>query len=187
MRPASPMKNRVVWEDDPVVQQAIADGQAEIARQALEAELHDGAAEHGSVDAYLEHIRLQRQLDGDRRLASAVASLLRGGGAKAVGTLHPAQKRRLLRDRELAAYWVSVARAGDAGWAEERTRVRQHQHRALRSSEPEKRLGAFEREAIRRLVPQWRAWGRLLLEADAVPELNDVIRTFEDEHGGLWE
>lgn len=95
-----------------------------------------------------------------RALARIVGRLLRYGGQ-----LNEHDRRRLLADRDLAAYWNSVAEAGEEGWREERTRLAQVQRHAAAAGDPADWLLALDSEAVKALLPTWRAWGRVIGEA----------------------
>jgi hypothetical protein len=71
----------------------------------------------------------------------------------------------LLADHDLAAYWRSVAKAGEEGWRDERARLAQVQRHAAAAGTPADRPRALDIEAIKALLPTCRAWGRALSEA----------------------
>jgi hypothetical protein len=130
--------------------------------------------EYGSMDVWLDHCRRQRHRDGgDRSLARVVLKLMTDAPGRPRGTLYPADRTRLLADPELAAYFASVIAAGDMGWQEERTRIRNSQRRG--SADRAARDLAPETSAIAVLMETWRQWGAVLLEAGAVGDLNEMF------------
>lgn len=104
----------------------------------------------------------------DRMLARDLRHLLREGGCPESG--HRARRARavLAGDPALAAFFRSVADGGEEARAEERDRVRHHRARVLRGS-PHPRLDhpadTLPAWAIAACMPQWRAWGQLILDA----------------------
>jgi len=109
----------------------------------------DVIAEHGSIDAFLAGCRERRSADAEMRMARVVIALMREAPGKPRGTLRPPERGKLLADRPLAAFFSSVAAAGDDGW---------------RETNPI----AADCYAIKALLPTWRQWGRVLLEAGAI-------------------
>jgi hypothetical protein len=89
--------------------------------------------------------------------------------------LRELDRERLLADRALAAFWLSVVQAGDDGWREERKRIFDRQQEALRSIDPVERLNALELDAIKSLLPVWRAWGQVLIDADVIEDFNEAF------------
>ena len=116
-----------------------------------------------------------RQEQRDRRLARAVRDLLRSNRLKEPGWC----RRKTIdtieeEDDELTAYFRSVAVAGRDAWADEVARIRrlQHQRRRRQERELERRIeGSAElcTGAITELLPTWRAWGRMLIDAGVAP------------------
>jgi len=101
----------------------------------------------------------------DKRLAPAVASLFRDCPPhKPRGALlWQAQRDLLDADRPLAAYFKSVAEAGDDGWREELVRMRA----PLRDIPPHHRGDPMNIHAISAMMPTWRTWGQILLDREA--------------------
>lgn len=98
----------------------------------------------------------------EMRMALVVAALFRDTPGKPRGTLaRPDQRARLAADKPLAAYFASVAAAGDDGWAEERARMVDR----LKDLPPEQRGDPQNVYAIAELMPTWRAWGQVLVDA----------------------
>ena len=161
------------WEFSPEVR-------AQAARNMIyhENKLFDIYRAHGSIEAYNRFVTLERQLDTDRALARSIVSLFRRGHYREVGHLSRHDKQRILQDREITAYFISVAKSGEDGWREEQLRIIAHQRAAGRSHDLTQRLQAFEQEAIYHMIPQWRAWGLQLIQADAVPELDEFVRSY---------
>jgi hypothetical protein len=95
---------------------------------------------------------------GDSRLARIIQRLAREAPGRQRGTLPPPDRARLLADRPLAAYWFSVTQAGDEGWAEER------------------RVLSMTSAGVARLLPTWRAWGQMLIEAGEAADVEGAFR-----------
>lgn len=153
-----------------VFQAAIREGQEQAAQWESECLWPDIIAEHGSTAAWMDDCRQRRKADGERRMARLIMTLMTDGAGRPRGTLRPPERARMLADRALAAFWVSVVGAGDEGFAEERRRIRDRQREATRATEPDERLAAIEGEAIKALLPTHRAWGLALVEAGAVTD-----------------
>ena len=156
--------------NSPVFQAAIREGQAQAAQWEAECLWPDIIAEHGSAAAWLDGCRQRCRADGDRRTARLIMMLMSDGAGRPRGTLRPPERARLLADRALAAFWVSVVGAGEDGFAEERRRIRDRQREATRATEPDERLMAIEAEAIKALLLTYRAWGQALIDAGAVKD-----------------
>ena len=113
---------------------------------------------------------LARRRDTD--IARSMRRLFHESGAKPSGWCSRRDKAVVMADAELAAFLKSVATAGPDGWREEIDRVRLRQVKAAR-----KRGGrpdgvgapALSLAAIVDLLPTWRAWGRMLIDAGKVP------------------
>ena len=161
------------WEFSPEVR-------AQAARNMIyhENKLFDIYRAHGSIEAYNRFVTLERQLDTDRALARSIMSLFRSGHYRELGHLARYDKRRILQDRNITAYFISVAKSGEDGWREEKLRIVSHQRAAGRSHDSALRLQSFEHEAIYHMIPQWRQWGRLLMQSNAVPELDEFIQSY---------
>jgi len=112
--------------------------------------------DYGSLDAWRAACAERRAADTERPLIHAIDRLLADSHCKPRGTLRPPHREVLLVDKPLAAYWLSVAGAGDEGWDEERTRI-------MRSD-------------IRSLLPVWRRWGQVLLDANLCGDLEDAFK-----------
>lgn len=113
-----------------------------------------------------------RRWERERELAVAIRTLLRETYRKPSGHCDPATWRTLARDVELTAFLHSCAEAGPNAWAEEVDRARNR--RAVMAIEqgdigPDAAPGSPELSlvAIGDLLPVWRAWGRMLLDAEA--------------------
>ncbi|WP_200478057.1 hypothetical protein [Azospirillum brasilense] len=113
-------------------------------------------------------VRTWLEWDRERRLARAVRSLLRENAGKPLGVCKPAEQDVLESDPPLAAFFASVAAAGEDAWREEVARVRTRQ--AARRKERIARTGEWHSGSARLspvpiidLLPVWRAWGRMLL------------------------
>lgn len=125
----------------------------------------------------------------DKALARAVSRIvgdqaLPGApGTRAAAAAGIRARALLFSDLPLAAYWMSVARGGRDGWDEEGTRIRRTKARQTQNMAPELRRDVSDLGAIRSLLPLYRSWGRVLLEADAVPD----IPRLADEARVAWE
>jgi hypothetical protein len=156
---------------------AIRDGQMQAAEWEAQCLWPDILAEWGSHEAWQAECRRRRGADNDRRMARLIMTLMTDGAGRPRGTLRPPERARMLADRALAAFWVSVVGAGDEGFAEERRRIRDRQREATRATEPDERLAAIEGEAIKALLPTHRAWGLALVEAGAISDA-DILGAF---------
>lgn len=118
--------------------------------------------------------RTWREEQRDRELARAVRSLLREHYGKAPGWCTRAVREVVETDEELTAYLRSVAVEGDDAWEEEVERVRRQQMRRWRAARREGRKSQAAPGpsvmAILDLLPTWREWGRLLIDAGQAPQ-----------------
>jgi hypothetical protein len=112
---------------------------------------------YGSVDAWKTACCERRADDLDARLARVIGMLMKAAPGRPRGKLRTPERIKLLTDKPLAAYWASVAAAGDEGWREEKNRI------------------AGQQGCIRSLLPLWRSWGSILLESGAVEDVDDVF------------
>lgn len=106
-------------------------------------------------------LRLRRDLD----TARAVRQMLNTGGQCLAH-----RRKHIDADPALAAFFSSVADA-DA-WREEIDRVRIRQARNARHRRPDPLPGApgLSLAVIVALLPTWRAWGQMVLDAEASAE-----------------
>lgn len=118
-------------------------------------------AEYGTVDAWLDHCRQRRRSDGDRSLARIITILMCDAPGRPRGTLFPADRAWLLSDKLVAAYFASVAASGDTGWEETQRAAR-------------------DVYAAKALLPTWRQWGAILLEAGAIGDLKAMFLPPDD-------
>ncbi|MBK3734243.1 hypothetical protein GAY29_14205 [Azospirillum brasilense] len=112
----------------------------------------------------------------DRRLSWAVWDLLLSNHTKEPGWCRRKTIDTIEGDDELTAYFRSVAVAGRDAWADEvdRTRRLQYQRRRHQERGLGRRIeGSAElcAAAITELLPTWRAWGRMLIDAGAAPQM----------------
>jgi len=139
----------------------------DVAEESQRSPWPDIIAKHGSFDGWLSHCRALRETDhGDQALARAIMRLMSDAPARPRGTLFSADRDTLLADREVAAYFASVSASGDSAWEEVRRVAR----------------NVF---AIRSLLPTWRQWGAVLLEAGAVDDLDSMFIRPEDRPATL--
>lgn len=104
-------------------------------------------------------------MNADMSVALVVGSLFRDCPPhKPVGTiLWPGKRNLLLADKALGAYFASVVEAD--GWNEERVRVGTCQE----AGDP------MNVRAIAAMLPTWRHWGRMLMDAGQVPDLDGMF------------
>ena len=115
---------------------------------------------HGGLDAWHAACRRRRAADPDHRLARVVLRLIRNGHL-----MNGFDEARLRADRQLSAYFQSVAEAGPIAWMEERRRIRQVLRDATEQTHDYgDRYPALDIEAVKELMPTWRAWGQILGE-----------------------
>ena len=120
---------------------------------------------YGGQSAWFDVCRRRRQADSDFQLARVIIRLLRAGGDAGPLRCHRVDLKRLEADPAVAAYWRSVAAAGSEGWREERQRLKAVATEAAASADPVERQLALDTNAILNLVPTYRAWGAMLLQA----------------------
>ncbi|MEI7607541.1 MAG: hypothetical protein WCJ64_09160 [Rhodospirillaceae bacterium] len=155
-----------------------------IRQHEYECDLQIAISEFGSVEAWRDHLNLTRRLDPDRKIAKAIESLIYNGHYSPQGTLSPRKKALILKDKNLAVYFISVARHD--GWSEERRRISEVQKMAVRAEKTSDRLLAFEHEAIYYLLPTYRYFGKLLIDQGIDTMLDDVVEFFAEKHPDLW-
>lgn len=115
-------------------------------------------AEHGSVGVWLASCAKRRAADTEIRLARIIMKLVTEAPGRPRGTLRsPERELLLMLDPELAAYWWSVVRGGDVGWEEE-SQVRL--------------LGG---RAVAALLPTWREFGQMLIDAGEAEGLDEAF------------
>lgn len=98
-------------------------------------------------------------------MARSILRFLRLGGDPGPLAARAVDRARLATDPALNAFWQSVAQCGQEAWTEERLRVRAVEEEALQSADPEGRMMGLDVNAVRSLLPTYRAWGRMLLDA----------------------
>lgn len=121
---------------------------------------------YGGLDGWHDACRARRAADPDYQLARIIVRLLRAGGDPGLLRCRPGDRDRLADDPELEAFWQSVAQAGPDGWREERQRVRATERQASETADPRTRSLMLDVHAVKSLLPTYRAWGRMLLDAD---------------------
>ncbi len=112
-----------------------------------------------------------REEQRERELARAVRSLLHEHHGKAPGWCSRAVRDVIEMDPELTAYLRAVAVAGEDAWSDEVERVRKRQmgrYQAWRRRTGGKAPAASGLSilTIMDLLPNWRSWGRMLIEAN---------------------
>ena len=127
---------------------------------------------YGGAASWHDECRMRRRADRDYVLARIILRLLRGGSDSRRKNRNPVSDMGLSEDRAVATYWMSVAKAGDDGWQEERARIREVERAASASSDHKKRLLVLDVWAIRSLMPLYRTWGQMLCDAETDFENN---------------
>lgn len=122
---------------------------------------------HGGLERWFAACRARRGADADYQLARIIARLLRTGGDPGPLRLSSGDRDRLAADPALDGFWRSVAEAGPDGWREERQRVRATERQAREVADPQARLLMLDVHAVKSLLPTYRAWGRMLLDASS--------------------
>lgn len=84
------------------------------------------------------------------------------------------ERALLFSDAPLAAFWTSVARGGREAWAEERERIRMTRMERVAGMPVEFRRDVSTSGAIRSLLPLYRMWGRVLIDANAAPDISEI-------------
>lgn len=112
----------------------------------------------------------------EKALARAVSrmveeQMLPGAPGAGAGAAALRARALLFSDLPLAAYWMSVAQGGQDAWDEEKMRTRRTKARQTQGMAAELRRDVSDLGAIRSLLPLYRSWGRVLLEADALPDI----------------
>jgi len=114
-------------------------------------------AKYGSESAFLAACRRRKAADTERPLVRAIMMLMKDAPGRSRGKLRDPERAKMLLDRSLSAFWSSVSAAGDSGWNEERARIAQRQG------------------DVRALLPLWRAWGQVLIDADVAGDLDGAF------------
>lgn len=142
----------------------------------FECEMRIGVDEHGSVKAWADHLFKQRQEDPDRKIARRIMGMLSSGKRSIPGVpLYP-KKKMILEDNELGMFFCCVAKFD--GWHEELERVRKVQLDASTKLHSIERLLILEDEAIYSLIPQYREWGRILIDQNADTGYEKAVADF---------
>ena len=80
---------------------------------------------------------------------------------------------RLRADPQLWAYFQSAAEAGPTAWMEERRRIRQVLHDAAEQAHDYgDRYPVLDIEAVKKLMPTWRAWDSVIIESKMTGQLD---------------
>ena len=111
----------------------------------------------GGAEAYEAACRRQRAADPDHRLAKIVLRLIRQ-----CGLTNRFDIERLAADKPLAAYFASVAEAGNLAFMDERRRIRQ----VIRDSTVDMqgvRYPIFDIDAVWELLSIWKEWGSVIM------------------------
>lgn len=99
---------------------------------------------------------------------------LPGAGGRRQGASAVRERALLFSDRPLAAYWLSVSRGGQEAWDEELARLRRTKAGIVKGLPLEHRLGVSNTGSIELLIPLYRQWGTMLLDAGAVPDISEL-------------
>jgi len=106
-----------------------------------------------------------RHLEPDYRLAEAIDAVFIRGQKTAVHI------RELQRHRDICAFWASVKAGGHSAIEEERKRIRDAKTAMRRSDIPLIRHQSKDQcRVVQTLLPTYRAWGIMLIDAGAVSE-----------------
>lgn len=138
----------------------------EIQRALIERQQHAATTMmqlYGGQQKYFDACRRARAADGDLQLARIILRLLRAGGDPGPLRCHRIHMGILEAEPAVLAYWRCAAAAGREGWREERQRIKAVQQATVVSADPDERALAIDVNAIKSLMPTYRAWGRLLL------------------------
>jgi hypothetical protein len=101
-------------------------------------------------------------MNPDLQLALIVGSLFRDTPAKPQGTLlWPGKWDLLMADKPLAAYFSAVIDGGPDAWRQERALLAKR----LTGIPPDQRGDPMNVYAIKAMLPTWREWGRMIIEA----------------------
>jgi hypothetical protein len=112
------------------------------------------------MDAWHRACQRRRNADPDNRLALVVKNLIFNGRPNRFDA------PRLAADPQLAAYFDSVAEAGPMAFMEERRRIIRLLENAVRHADIQgNRYPVFDADAVKELLPVWRAWGQILIDA----------------------
>lgn len=124
----------------------------------------------------------------ERTLVRIVAAMLKSRvlpGSQGLNESAYAVRARalLLTDWPLAAFWLSVSRGGDSAWDEEISRVRRLHAADVRKLPPQERFGVNSDGSVAALMPLYRQWGQLVLDANATPDIQQLA----DDALAAWE
>ena len=121
-------------------------------------------------------------MEADRRLARSVRALMKDEWPLGAGECRSFDRKAIDADAELAAYFAVVATAG--AWSEERLRVGLARLGPVpRRSRDESGPGPLTIPNICRILPIWRQWGRLLIEAGRAKAAGGAAGRLEDVGG----
>jgi len=140
----------------------------DIRRALIERQLEETmtlVALHGGLNGWFAECHARQAADPGHKMAWSILRFLRLGGDPGPLAGKAIDRARLATDPALNAYWQSVAQSGREAWTEERMRVRAVEEEALCSPEPEERMLALDANAVKSLLPTYRAWGQMLLDA----------------------
>lgn len=120
---------------------------------------------HGGLDGWFAECRARKANDPGYQMARSILRFLRSGGDPGPLAGKAVDRARLATDPALNAFWQSVAQGGPEAWTEERLRIKAVEEEALQSADPEERMLGLDVNAVRSLLPIYRVWGRMLLDA----------------------
>lgn len=146
---------------DQIVHQEIQRSLMERQREGLAAMI----ALHGGLEDWFAECRARKAADPEHQMAWSVLRFLRLRGDAGPLAGRAVDRARLATDPALHAYWQSVAQGGPEAWTEERLRVKAVEEHALQSGDPKERMLGLDVNAVKSLLPTYRAWGRMLLDA----------------------
>lgn len=114
-----------------------------------------------------------------RGLVRIVAGMVKnqalpGADGQRQGATAVRDRALLFSDHPLAAYWLSVSHGGEPAWDEELARLRRAKAAIVQELPSELRLGMSDTGAVKGLMPLYRQWGAMLLDAGAAPGIDNL-------------
>ena len=150
----------------------------------FECERRAGIEQFGSDEAWRNHLNKKRVSDIDRKLARIITGILKRSRSSIDGSRGFPNDKFILRDIELSNFFCSVA-ASD-GWLEERERVEAIQRAAAEKIYSHERILVLECEAIYSLIPQYRGWGRYLMDKGIDTGYAAALTSHQARHPESW-
>lgn len=132
-------------------------------------------AEHDSVENWMAFCRKRRAADTETPLARSILSLMRDAAGKPRGTVREPDRRRILADPQVSAFWASVVDGGDNAWREEKERIVRRGKEGAGNAD--RTAADWDSTTVRSLLPTYRAFGQMLIDAGVVPDSATVFKT----------